>query len=172
MYLLFVTVITYMFTPFHKCPPFYLRCFRVRFNAYLCCFFFFHLFQQLTGERKQMAKAIAAVNKSSKSSTFKKRPSTSTPTLPPSKRCSFSSDKSVVCYNCQQPGHISPRCPSRPSAASTSAAVFRQEVRSCLLLYRLVLRNKTFFLFSILFFVPSVFFPFFKARFFTASRLF
>ena len=78
-------------------------------------------FQQLTGERKQMAKAMAAANKTSKSS-FKKRSSTPSSSAPPPKRRSFASDKGVVCYNCQQPGHISPRCPSRPNAASTPAA--------------------------------------------------
>ena len=76
--------------------------------------------QQHTGERKQMAKAIAAVNKSSKPSSFKKRPSTPGASAPPPKRRSFQPERTVTCFNCQQPGHIAPRCPSRP-ASSTPA---------------------------------------------------
>ena len=84
--------------------------------------FLFLFFQQHTGERKQMAKAIAAVNKTTtKSVSFKKRtPSPATPAQP-AKRRSFQSPSSVTCYNCQQPGHIAPRCPSRPAASSTPA---------------------------------------------------
>ena len=70
-----------------------------------------------------MAKAIAAVNKTSKSSSsFKKRPSGSPAVVPPLKRRSYQPDRVVTCFNCQQPGHIAPRCPSRPPSASTPAA--------------------------------------------------
>ena len=84
-------------------------------------YFSFFLFQQLTGERKQMAKAMVAANKPARSS-YKKRSSTPSSSAPPPKRRSFTPDKGIVCYNCQQPGHIAPRCPSRPNAASTPAA--------------------------------------------------
>ena len=85
-----------------------------------CCSLLF--FQKLTGERKQMAKAIAAASKSSKTlKSFKKHSAVAPSSAPPSKRHSFP-DKTVVCFNCQQTGHISPRCPSRPSASSTPAA--------------------------------------------------
>ena len=81
---------------------------------------FSSFFQQHTGERKQMAKAIAAVNKSSKTTTFKKRTSTPSTPAPPPKRRSFQ-PTTVTCYNCQQPGHIAPRCPQRPQASSSSS---------------------------------------------------
>ena len=71
-----------------------------------------------------MAKAIAAVNKtSSKAPAFKKRTSVSVPAAnPPPKRRSYQPDRVVTCYNCQQTGHIAPRCPSRTPAASTPAS--------------------------------------------------
>ena len=69
-----------------------------------------------------MAKAMAAANKSAKSSSSFKRWSTTPASAPPPKRRSFSADRPIVCYNCQQPGHIAPKCPSRPVAASTPAA--------------------------------------------------
>ena len=96
--------------------------FRTVFSVFLT-FPFFYL-QQQTGERKQMAKAIAAVSKTSKSSSSssKRRPTSSSPAVPPIKRRSYQPDRVVTCYNCQQPGHIAPRCPSRPVAASTPAA--------------------------------------------------
>ena len=90
--------------------------------AYAFIFFFCFFLQQHTGGRKQMAKAITAVNKTSKSSSsFKKRaPSAAVPTPPP-KRRSYQPDRVVTCYNCQQTGHIAPRCPSRPPSSSTPA---------------------------------------------------
>ena len=78
-------------------------------------------FQQLTGEHKQMAKAMAKANKAaSKAPAFKKR-SASSSNAPPPKRRSFQQDKPVVCFNCQQPGHISPRCPNRPVSSTPTA---------------------------------------------------
>ena len=78
-------------------------------------------FQQHTGERKQMAKAIAAVSKSSKTPAPKKR-SPSVSAAPPPKRRSYQPDRVVTCYNCQQTGHIAPRCPSRPASSSTPSS--------------------------------------------------
>ena len=87
-------------------------------------FSFSFSFQQHTGERKQMAKAMAAANKASKqpSSSFKKRPSGSPAAVPSFKRRSYQPDRVVTCFNCQQPGHIAPRCPSRSPAVTTPAA--------------------------------------------------
>ena len=95
------------------------------FLVFRFCFiyliFFSVSFQQHTGERKQMAKAIAAVNKSAKAPSFKKRPISASVATPPPKRRSYQPDRVVTCYNCQQTGHIAPRCPSRTPSASTPA---------------------------------------------------
>ena len=96
-----------------------LNIFSLAFSHFLFFLCFFS-FQQHTGERKQMAKAIAAVNKTPKTSTFKKRSSTPATPAPPPKRRSFQ-PTAVTCYNCHQPGHIAPRCPSRSPAFSTPA---------------------------------------------------
>ena len=69
-----------------------------------------------------MAKAMAAANKTAKqpSSASKKRPSGSPAVVPSFKRRSYQPDRVVTCYNCQQTGHIAPRCPSRSAASSTT----------------------------------------------------
>ena len=67
---------------------------------------------------KAMAKAKA--NKAaSKTPVFKKR-SASSSNAPPPKRRSYNQqqDKAIVCFTCQQPGHISPRCPNRQVAST------------------------------------------------------
>ena len=48
-----------------------------------------------------MAKAIAAANKSSKTTAFKKRPSATAASAPPPKRGSYQLDRIVTCYNCR-----------------------------------------------------------------------
>ena len=91
------------------------------FLCILIMILLFSFFHQLTGEHKQMAKAMAKANKAaSKAPVFKKR-SASSSAAPPSKRRSFHQDKPVVCFNCQQPGHISPRCPNRPVSSTPSS---------------------------------------------------
>ena len=84
--------------------------------------------QQLSGEAKQMAKAIADAAKATAKAPSKKRPSSTSnsafPTsLPPSsKRRSFKPDKVVVCYSCQQTGHIAPQCPNNKPTTTTSSS--------------------------------------------------
>ena len=90
--------------------------------------------QQLTGEQKQIAKAIEQANKAAaKATSFKKRSSSSTPSSSsssssssyPSKRRSGSGfvkpDKQVVCFSCQQVGHIAPQCPNTRSSSAASS---------------------------------------------------
>ena len=77
-----------------------------------------------------MAKAIAEVNKAAgKSGSARKRPSSASASASSSstpKRSTFKS-KSVVCFSCQQTGHIAPNCPSlkdrdRPSTSSSNTS--------------------------------------------------
>ena len=89
--------------------------------------FLFSLFQQLSGEEKQMAKAMTEAAKAAAKAPTKKRPSTSSQpayatSLPPAKRRSFKPDKVIVCYSCQQTGHIAPQCPNNKQTASSSAS--------------------------------------------------
>ena len=74
-----------------------------------------------------MAKAMAEAAKATAKGSAKKRPSSSQPSYstsvpPSSKRRSFKPDKVIVCYSCQQTGHISPQCPNNKSAPSTSSS--------------------------------------------------
>ena len=95
----------------------------------LTCSLFFNIFQQLTGEQKQLAKAMADVNKASaKTSSSRKRSSTTVTSSSSSstpKRAAWK-PKPIVCYNCQQTGHIAPHCtaskPSTSSAFSSSSS--------------------------------------------------
>ena len=81
--------------------------------------FSFALFQQLTGERKQMAKAMAKATKAASKAPASKKRSTSSPAAPPPKRRSYGQqDKPIVCFTCQKPGHISLRCPNRQVAST------------------------------------------------------
>ena len=119
LYVIFCVILCSRSTCWHVDP--FKRCLnhsKVFFVYWLNLFFL----QQLTSERKQMAKAMAAANKSSKTVSSFKRQSAPPASAPPPKRRSFSADRPIVCYNCQQPGHIAPKCPSRPAAASTPAA--------------------------------------------------
>ena len=68
-----------------------------------------------------MAKAMAKANKAaSKAPTFKKRSASSSAAPPPKRRSYNQQDKPIVCFNCQQPGHISPRCPTRQVSSTPS----------------------------------------------------
>ena len=75
-----------------------------------------------------MAKAMTEAAKAAAKAPTKKRPSTSSQpayatSLPPSaKRRSFKPDKVIVCYSCQQTGHIAPQCPNNKPTASSSAS--------------------------------------------------
>ena len=73
-----------------------------------------------------MAKAIAEAAKTTAKAPTKKRPSSqpsySTSVPPSSKRRSFKPNKVIVCYSCQQTGHISPQCPNNKPASSSSSS--------------------------------------------------
>ena len=74
-----------------------------------------------------MAKAITDAAKTAAKVPTKKRVSSSQPSYatsvpPSSKRRSFKSEKAIVCYSCQQTGHIAPQCPNNKSSASTSSS--------------------------------------------------
>ena len=66
-----------------------------------------------------MAKAMAKATKAaSKAPAFKKRSASSSAAPLPKRRSYNQQDKPIVCFNCQQPGHISPRCPNRQVAST------------------------------------------------------
>ena len=69
-----------------------------------------------------MAKAMADASKSvAKTAPARKRNSTTSASSMTPKRQPFRQNKSIVCYSCQQTGHIAPQCPSRSASAAPAS---------------------------------------------------
>ena len=66
-----------------------------------------------------MAKAMADVNKSQKSAPTRKRNASAASSTSTPKRSVYKPNKPIVCFACQQPGHIAPNCPGSRSSSAT-----------------------------------------------------
>ena len=69
-----------------------------------------------------MAKAMADVNKTQKSAPTRKRHASAASSTSTPKRSVYKPNKPIVCFACQQPGHIAPNCPGSHSSSSTPQA--------------------------------------------------